>query len=130
MTLTSNEISIYDGELTKECFKNETAKILQAFPKMPIEMFNILKDRFKANGFTDQRLRDAVGNVIDTYEGWDKLPNIANFILFDKKFKTYLHSESIELGQDNLVMVDVGLDKPRWVLAEDQLKYKLKLWVK
>ena len=101
-----------------------------AFPKMDRIKLKLLRQRFRENGFSDQRVIDSVNNVIDTYEGWDKLPNIANFILFDKKFKTYLHSESIELGQDNLVMVDVGLDKPRWVLAEDQLKYKLKLWVK
>jgi hypothetical protein len=125
---SNNELSIYSGELTKERFVKETGKILQAFPKMPIETFNLLKDRFKENGFTDERLQDSVNNVIDTYEGWDKIPNIANFIQWDKKVKTYIWSESIEIGQQYLVAIDVGEDKPKWVMKEDQKKYKLKLW--
>ncbi len=99
--LNNNEISIYqNGQLTKESFAKDTARILQAFPKMPIEMFNLLKDRFKENNFTDERLKDSVSHVIDTYQGWDKLPNIANFIQFDKKIKIYTNQELLEITKD------------------------------
>jgi len=129
-TQTLNEISIYQGELTKEVFVKETAKILQAFPKMPVQMFNLLKERFKDNKFTDARLKDSVNNVIDSYEGFDKIPNIANFISFDKKVKIYTHSQVTagNLWQDvECIRVD-GLDKPRWILKEDFVKGSFEKW--
>lgn len=58
--------------------------------------FDLLKERFKENGFTNERLRDAINHVIDTYEGWDKLPNIANFIQYDKKVKIYTYKELLD----------------------------------
>lgn len=103
--------------MTKEVFAKETAKILQAFPKMPDPTFNLLKERFKENKFTDERLRDAVNHVIDTYEGWDKIPNIANFIQFDKKVKLYTYEESIQIGHKYLACVRVD-GKVRWVEKE------------
>jgi hypothetical protein len=60
------------------------AKILKAFPKFNKSQLEILRERFKELSFTDQRIMDAVNHVIDTYEGWDKLPNIANFVQYDK----------------------------------------------
>ena len=103
---------------------------MQAFPKMPDATFNLLKDRFKENNFTDERLRDSINNVIDTYQGWDKIPNIANFIQYDKKIKIYTYKESIEYGQKYLAAVDLDFNGPRWITKEDQEKYKIKLWNK
>jgi len=54
-----------------------------AFPKFSSSQLEILKDRFAENGFDDKRMVASVDYVIDTYEGWDKTPNIANFIQFD-----------------------------------------------
>ena len=67
---------------------------------MPLETFDILKDRFKANGFSDERLKASIDNVIDNYEGWDKLPNIANFIQFDKKVKLYTYTEFLHATKE------------------------------
>lgn len=103
---------------------------MAAFPKMPDPTINLLKERFKANGFSDDRLKDAVANVIDNYEGWDKSPNIANFINFDKKVKIYNYKESLEYGQKYLVAVDLGFNEPRWITKEDQHNFKIKLWSK
>ena len=127
-TQTLNEISIYKGQLSQICLTEQTGKILQAFPKMEIAMFKLLKERFKANGFNDERLKAAVGHVIDNYEGWDKLPNIANFIQYDKTVKIYSYKEAIEFGMDDLGMIDVGLEKPRWCLKEYIEMYKLNKW--
>jgi hypothetical protein len=100
------------------------------FPKIPLPMLDELKNAFADNNFTDERIKDAVDYVRDTYEGWDKLPNIANFIQYDKKIKIYSWKESIEIGQQYLIAVDLGFNNPKWVLKEDQKKYKLKLWKK
>ena len=100
MTTDSNSLSIYSGELTKGNLAKQTAKLLQAFPKMPPETIDILKDRFIENGFNDERMIAAVGNVIDNYEGWDKLPNIANFIQFDKKVKLYTYTEFLHATKE------------------------------
>ena len=136
MTQTlSDEVSIYGkGKLSEKAIVKETTKILQAFPKMPTSMYNLLKDRFKENGFTDERLKDSVNHVIDTYEGWDKLPNIANFIQFDKKVKVYEYRELTKLVHERLadmhdyVAINTGLSKPTFVLKEYQEKYNLQLW--
>ena len=127
----SYEISIYQsGRLSRDTLSKETAKILQAFPKMPMPTFNLLKDRFVENKFTDERLRDSVNYVIDNYQGFDKTPNIADFIIYDKKVKFFNFEETQKIGQENLAMVDLGFSTPRWVYREDAERYKLKLWVK
>lgn len=95
---------------------------------MPDATFALLKDRFKDNKFTDERLKDAINQVIDTYEGWDKIPNIANFIQYDKKIKIFTYKESIEYGQKSLIAVDLQINEPRWIRIEEQIKYKIPLW--
>lgn len=74
--------------------------LFKVFPKFNNSTFEVLKDRFKALGFTDERALDSVNNVIDTYEGWDKLPNIANFIQFDKKVRLYEYDELLKETND------------------------------
>lgn len=88
----------------------------------------MLKDRFAENKFSDKRMIAAVNNVIDNYEGWDKIPNIANFISYDKKIKYFTWNEANEIGHKYLVCVDLGFPKPRWVRTEDFETYKLKKW--
>ena len=95
---------------------------------MPNYTVELIKDRAKANGFTDQRYMDAVLHVIDNYEGWDKNPNVANFIQFDKKVKAYTYKQSLEIGQKYLVAVDLGYTEPRWVSREDFEQHNLKKW--
>jgi hypothetical protein len=154
MTGALNEISIYQGELTKFALVEQTKRVLNMFPKFPQPMLEELKNAFADNGFTDERMKDAVNHVRDTYEGWDKLPNIANFIQYDKKIKIYDENDILKMYPDNyiqstfqgksIVMVkgsnpaklyyekidlsDRGIDTPRWVKKEDFAKNKLKLW--
>lgn len=130
MTTDSSEISVYNGELTKKGLAEQTARVIRMFPKFPKPMLDELKEAFIDNNFTDERVKHAVNHVRDSYEGWDKLPNIANFVQYDKKVKIYTHGE---VTQNNLwgsvEAVDVGTDKPKWALKEDVEKYGLKKWV-
>lgn len=80
------------------------AKILKAFPKFEENQIDVLKERWKSLGFSDQRVIDAVNHVIDTYEGWDKVPNLANFIQFNRYYLSY--EQAIERGLHNCEIAD------------------------
>lgn len=126
------EISVYRGELTKGCLIEQSEKIMKAFPKFA-GTISILKERLKANGFTDERLKAAVDHVIDTYTGFGKEPNIADFIQYDKKVKVYTYNEIIAMEGSGdkfarFTKVNIGLEKPRWALTEEVEFYKLKKW--
>ena len=70
-------------------------KLQSAFPKQNKEFFNVLAERLIANGFTDERLADAVNNVIDNFQY--KELNIADIVSFDKKIKLYTYSEACSM---------------------------------
>jgi aspartyl/asparaginyl-tRNA synthetase len=70
-------------------------KLQSAFPKQSKEFFNVLAERLIANGFTDQRLTDAVNNLIDNFKF--KELNIADIVKFDKKMKLYNYKEACKL---------------------------------
>lgn len=80
--------------MDKSTVVNLSILLIQAFPKMTKGTSELILNRMIANGFTSKRATDAVYSVIDTYEGWDKLPNVANFIRFDKKVKLYTYKEA------------------------------------
>lgn len=70
-------------------------RLQSAFPKQTKEFFNVLAERLIANGFTDERLTDAVNNVIDNFRY--KELNIADIVCFDKKMKLYNYQEACRL---------------------------------
>lgn len=72
-----------------------TMRIQKAFPKMTPEFFSLLAERVIENGFTEQRLKDAVNHVIDNFQY--KELNISDIIRFDKKIKLYTYSEVSDL---------------------------------
>lgn len=86
-------LSVYRDELTVNGLESVIAMAKIAFPGMSEEQLFLLQDRMEANGFTDKRAKDAVCHVMDTYQGYGKLPNIADFIQFDKIMKTYAWNE-------------------------------------
>ena len=126
----TSEISVYTDKLTKAEAVIQEARIKKAFPKMFEGQVSLLMEMFPENNFTDNRMRDAVNHVICTYEGWDKLPNIANFIQYDKKIKIYTYKEICEIGFEGMQAIDIGQDSPRWTLIENVEKLKLKKWEK
>ena len=118
-----NELSLYEGSLSDMGVAKNMLKLQLAFPKQSKEFFNILAERLVANGFTDERLTDAVNNVIDNFEY--KELNISNIIKFDKKVKLYNHKQACilvtrdgyEFGKDLHRLVVDG--KTYWTLGEN-----------
>jgi hypothetical protein len=129
LALPNNEISIYKGELTLNNIAQCTARIKKSFPALPVGFYEVFAERIKANGFTDDRLQDAVANVIDTCPY--PTPTIANFISFDKTIKIYHYHQMIkmadELGKEiwNSYMPVKFPDRAKlvWVHVDDIKKY-------
>ena len=91
-THNQTEISIYTGQPAgPREIAQELTKLKYAFPAMETAFISILSERLVANGFTEQRIKDAVANVIDNFTY--KSPNIADIIKFDKKVKLYTYHE-------------------------------------
>lgn len=89
------ELSVYRGELTQKELARNAAKVKAAFPALPPEFFQILIERFKAKGFCDTRMIDAVNNVIDNCPY--PTPTLANFLSYDKNVKLYTYQQFISL---------------------------------
>ena len=126
-TLDEKTLSIYQDSLTMECVKFNCAKILTAFKGLDTNFTNLLAESLKRNGFTDQRLTDAVNYVIDNcpYPS----PSIAEFVKFDKSVKVYSYEEMLKLGYGTEGFKKVRLNadqvKPLWVTTSDYEKYDL-----
>jgi len=91
----SKEISIYSGELTDNTLAFGLKKLSAAFPQLEPIFFNLLTERIKVNGFTDERLIDSINFLIDNFT-YPK-PSIANVISFDKRIKLYDYDEVAKL---------------------------------
>lgn len=135
MELTQNqfsELSIYKGELNKECIFSNVARIKKAFPALPIDFFDVFDDRLQANNFNDDRLNDAVNYVIDTciYP----TPTIAQFISFDRKFKVCSYEEMVkktsdfgaEIWKSYIAIKFPDREKNVWVHVDDAKRFNLK----
>jgi hypothetical protein len=59
------------------------SRIKKAFPTLPVEFYDILCERLKAKGFTDERLLATVNGVIDTCKY--PTPTVAHFMTFDEE---------------------------------------------
>lgn len=135
-------VSVYMDRRSKQGLLDAIRLVKGAFPGWSEEQGSILMDRFAENGFTDQRMMDAVNHVIDTYEGWDKLPNIANFIQYDRQARLFRHSEQDALVnrgeasyQDFAIARIEGLSgcrsaeaagkPPLYILRRDAEKYRI-----
>ncbi|MBK8947182.1 MAG: hypothetical protein IPM32_18230 [Ignavibacteriae bacterium] len=128
-----NLISVYNHSngLSQSVVIEQTEKILIAFPKLERPFINLLRERFKANNFSDERMIDSVNYVIDNYTGFDKLPQVADFIKYDRKVRVYSHAEVTQYNLwRNVEAIDIGLSNPRWIKKEDFEKYKFKKWIK
>lgn len=132
---STNELVIYtDNKLDADAGERLFLRLVAAFPKMTETTATLIIERMADNGFSRNRAIDAVHHVIDTYDGWDKVPNIANFIQFDRRIKLLTYAEITSgtnqgaLSWDDYQPVDVGLDKPRWARIEDVRKHQIKQW--
>lgn len=130
-SVSSNEISIYTGELTDRCIVENVATIKKAFPALPLGFYDVFMDMIRETGFTNTRLRDAVKYVICNCQY--PQPTIAQFISFDKRIKLYTYSQYCKLCDEgdgkNYLPVKVGNNtNPVWAHINDINEYKLKSW--
>lgn len=110
---------------------NELAKVFN----WNNEKATVLRNRFVANGFSDQRVIDAIAYVIDNYK-YGKEPNIADFIQYDKQveFFTY-HQVLSKMNEDknifsSVVAVDLGTNEPLYIWKHEYELHKglFKAW--
>ena len=129
-----SSLAVYTGALlTKRAAAEIILKVQTAFPEMSSARVQLLIEMMIDEGFTADRARDAVKNVIKTYT-WDKNPNIARFISFDRRVEALTYQalctkhDKGEVSWDDYEPIDIGLNKPRWAKKEDVLQYDLKRW--
>lgn len=127
-----NKLSIYTGNLTLEVFMIQADRLRKVFKNIDKDWFEVLKERLKANKFTDERLKDAVDNLFDKFK-YGHTPNIAEIIDFDRTIELTSHKQICDLLRDdkeafkNYTVVEIE-GKPRYILKEYQQKYNLKLF--
>ena len=127
------ELSIYKGELEPKTWIKQVKKMTDAFPTLPKGFYDILADRIKDNGFSDDRLIDAVNYVIDNCVY--PQPTIAQIISFDKKVKLYTHTDVLRMLNDNpdafksFRPIRINkLSRPMYAHVTDIEMYKLEPW--
>ena len=90
------EVSLYrDAEPSPAEIAISMKRLQVAFPKMEPAFFNLLAERIMGNGFTAERLKDAVNHVLDNFQY--KELNISDIIRFDRRAKLYTYSEVCQL---------------------------------
>ena len=131
LILVKGEISIYKGVLTTQCVIQNTVKIKNAFPGLPEGFYEIFSERILDCGFTDDRLNDAVNNVIDNCVY--PVPTIAQFISFDKRVKVFNYPDILKMLDDDPKAFDRyqriemdGLPEAIWIHINDIAKYGIK----
>ena len=79
------------GDVTPKVLAASIKKLQIAFPSMGADFFNLLTERIIANGFTDERLQDAIAKVIDTFSY--KELHVSDVIKFDKHIRLLTYAE-------------------------------------
>lgn len=92
-------VSAYKGTLEPAVLGQNMNKLKVSFPKMSSEFFNVLAERIVANGFTNERLKDAVNHVLDNFQY--KELTISDIVKFDKRVKLYTYNEVCVLVTKN-----------------------------
>lgn len=101
----SIEMSVYQrGSVSPEVLGTEIKKLQTAFPARGDGFFNLLAERIVANGFSDQKLKDAVAKCIDTFSY--KEINISDIIGYDKRVKLYTYGEMCDMIYNKLARCD------------------------
>lgn len=89
-------VSLYrDAEPSPTEIAVSMKRLQVAFPKMDPAFFNLLSERIMGNGFTAERLKDAVNHVLDNFPY--KELNISDIIRFDRRVKLYTYSDVCQM---------------------------------
>lgn len=113
-----DSLSIYTGELTPKFAMEQIKRLAASFPGMPATMLDVLLERLKDNGFSDERLKASIDNLIDNYTY--PVPTIAEIVGYDKTVKLYNHKEVCDHTDkggdwDDFKIIERENQKPVWV---------------
>lgn len=132
-TTDGYSVSVYTGELNTKIIIDNVKRIKNAFPALPPGFYDVFSARLRDAGFTDERLTDAVNNVIDTciYP----MPTIAQFISWDKRITLLSYEQMLrktsEMGEwiwSHYKAVKLpGREKHVWIHVDDIKKYRIEL---
>lgn len=93
--MNKTSISVYSGELTTVNTMEQVKRLRGAFPNIQKEFYDLLIERAKEKGFSDDRLTDAVNNLIDTFKY--PQPRVADIISWDKRVELMSYNEMMDL---------------------------------
>ncbi|HEY0088895.1 MAG TPA: hypothetical protein VGB37_08630 [Candidatus Lokiarchaeia archaeon] len=123
----NNSISIYQGNLNVKFAIDQFKRLKNAFPNVSPVFNDILMERIKENKFTNQRLKDAIDNLIDNF--CYPNPSISNIISFDKRVKLHPYGEVCELVYNGWSFEDFAHIKIKgklfWITKAEKEQYKI-----
>lgn len=72
-------------------------RLKAAFHKMASnnDFFDLLSERVVANGFSNERLKDAINQILDNFQYKELV--ISDIIKYDRKIKLYTYSEVVNM---------------------------------
>lgn len=123
---TSNEISLYKpGKVDPQTWAIGSKMLINAFPKLPIEWFDLLKSLISEENFSNQKFLDSVRHLIKTCPYPE--PTIANLLSYDKTVKSHTYEEILEINSKypDSMKYFKRLNSGKWVRIEDAEKYNL-----
>lgn len=90
------ELSLYPiGKPTETTLNRAIDRLKVAFPYQNSQFFELLKERVIFHKFSDERLRDAIDNIIDNYTY--KTLTIANIISYNKTKPLYTMRQKVAI---------------------------------
>lgn len=126
-------VSVYkDTLLTQDVWAEQIKRLKQAFPRLTVEWFDILTEELRDMGFTNQRLKDAVKNLIRTCQYPE--PTVAQVLSYDRQVQTITYYELKKLAEidreawDSYIAVDAH-GVCRFARKSEAEAYGLKPWV-
>jgi hypothetical protein len=130
----NSSLTIYkDGILKASVFTESIALLKKAFPKLTKGWYEILRDRAKDKGFTNERFKAAVLNCIDTCKYPE--PTVAMILDYDQRIEMLTWYEVAEKEKsfgksiwDYYETVDIK-EICYYARKEDVIKYQLKKFI-
>lgn len=114
-------MSIYEkGTLTAQVLVAQTLKLQKAFPALSAEFFEVLMERVRDLGFTNERLTHAINRTIDTCL-YPTFP-IAQILNYDVRYKLFTY-----LDYCNQINENKATDKDFTVIVRNGKKFFVKV---
>lgn len=123
----NNSISIYSGNLLPDTIIRECNRIRNSFPELEPAWYESLTTQLVKNAFSNQRLIDAVDNLINNciYPN----PKIALLISYDKRVRLFCHSQVVDLVNSGYKWSDFSKVRRRgtlfWMLKSEKNQYNI-----